>query len=88
MDAADDTTLEVCDPATGEIITTVPAAGAKDVDAAVQAAGAAFIGPTWVGLRAEDREQLVHRLAEMIEHHIDELAEIECFDSGKSAVLA
>src|ERR1700733_14940226 len=88
LNAADGATLEVRDPASGEIIAVVPAGGAKDVDAAVQAATAAFAAPSWARLRAVDRERLVHRLADLIEAHIDELAEIECFDSGKSAVLA
>jgi phenylacetaldehyde dehydrogenase len=88
LNAADGATLHVRDPASGEIIAVVPAGGAKDVDAAVQAATAAFAAPSWARLRAVDRERLVHRLADLIEAHIDELAEIECFDSGKSAVLA
>jgi phenylacetaldehyde dehydrogenase len=88
VEAADGATLEVHDPATGETIATVPAGGARDVDAAVTAANAAFGSSSWAGLRPLERERLIHQLANLLEANIDELAEIECLDSGKSAVLA
>jgi phenylacetaldehyde dehydrogenase len=86
--ASEGGTLNVRDPATGEVIATVPAGAAGDVDAAVAAANSAFASPSWAGLRPVERERLVHQLANLIEANIDELAEIECLDSGKSVVLA
>lgn len=81
-------TIEVHDPASADIIAVVPAAGATDIDRAVAAASAAFVGGPWRNLRAVDREDLVRRLADLIEANADELAELETLDSGKSLVLA
>ncbi len=51
-------------------------AGAEDVDRAVKAAGAALAGK-WGQLPAAKRERLMHRLADLIDAHAEELAELE-----------
>lgn len=81
-------TLPVFDPASGERLATVPAGAAEDVDRAVAAARRAFEGPDWRKFRPVDRERLLLRLADEVEAHGDELAEIECLDNGKSLALA
>ena len=82
--AADGRTFESIDPATGEAIAEVAHAGAEDVDAAVQAARAAFLeGSTWRKAAAAQREHLMNRLADLIEEHAQELAELESLDNGK-----
>ena len=71
------------DPTNAEPWYEVADAGAEDVDAAVQAARKAFLGPAWRRLTQTDRGKLVRRLAEMIAEHADELAAIETRDNGK-----
>jgi aldehyde dehydrogenase (NAD+) len=84
-DAANGRTFETFNPATGESLTRIAAASAEDVDAAVQAARAAFDeskGP-WRRLSASERGRLLWKLADLIEKNIDELAELETLDNGK-----
>jgi len=76
-------TLPTIDPSTGVEVTTIPAGGAEDIDAAVRSARAAFDGGAWPALRPVDRERLLLKLADLIEQHAQELAEIETIDSGK-----
>ncbi|HUY84551.1 MAG TPA: aldehyde dehydrogenase family protein, partial [Steroidobacteraceae bacterium] len=63
------------------------AGDAIDVDRAVAAARRAFEGD-WSRMKPCDRERLMHRLADLIEAHADELAELEALDNGKSVLMA
>ncbi len=75
-------------PATGEEICQVAAAGAPDVDKAVRAARSAFERGPWPRMNASERGRLLHRLADLIESHGDELARLESLDNGKPISLA
>lgn len=76
--------FETLDPATGQVIAIVSCATSKDVDLAVRSASAAFQpGSAWRTMSAIDRGQLLFRLADLMEVHADELAELEIFDGGK-----
>src|SRR5437764_6649609 len=88
MTAADGRTFETLDPATGQPITTVAHAGAQDVDRAVTAARRALDEGPWPQMSAADRARLLNRLADAIEEHADELAELESLDNGKPVKLA
>jgi acyl-CoA reductase-like NAD-dependent aldehyde dehydrogenase len=88
VEAADGRTFATLDPATGREIARVPQAGAEDVDRAVQAARAAFAGGPWATIGAAGREGLMRALADAIEAHADELAQIESLDNGKPVGLA
>ena len=81
-DAASGQTMEVINPATEEVIATVPAAGAADVDAAVQAARTAFNGP-WGSMSARERGRLVSRLADRLTEKADDIARLETLHNGK-----
>ena len=85
--AADGRTFATLDPATGLEIAQVPHAAAADVDAAVAAARAAFTGP-WASLAPAARGQLMAKLADAVEAHAEELAQIESLDNGKPVKLA
>ena len=88
-DAADGRTFESLDPATGEAIAQVAQAGPQDVDAAVRAARTAFAdGSPWRKLPAAGREQLLKALADLVEEHAQELAELESLDNGKPLTYA
>jgi acyl-CoA reductase-like NAD-dependent aldehyde dehydrogenase len=80
-DSSDGKTFESLDPATGEAIATVPEGTAKDVDAAVEAAGAAF--EEWAELPPAARAQMLWRVGDLIDANMDELTELETRDQGK-----
>jgi aldehyde dehydrogenase (NAD+) len=75
-------TMEVINPATEEVIATVPAADAGDVDAAVAAARAALGGP-WGTMSARERGRLVAKLAARLLEKADEVARLETLHNGK-----
>jgi phenylacetaldehyde dehydrogenase len=83
VEARSGASLPSIDPATGLQIASIPAGDAPDIDAAVTAARNAFETGPWTRLRPVDRERLLLKLADLIEQHADELAEIETIDSGK-----
>jgi len=80
--------LEVVDPASGQVFDRVPAGEATDIDRAVAAARRAFEQGDWPRMRPVDRERLLLRLAELVEAHAQELAEIEALDNGKPVTMA
>src|SRR5881394_936849 len=79
-------TIDVIDPATTEVIATVPDANAQDVDRAVQAARTAFDEGPWKDATAQDRGRVLFKLAQVVRDRADELAEIETRNSGKPIV--
>src|SRR5580658_5829952 len=76
-------TFETINPATEEVITEVAEGDAADIDLAVKAARKAFDSGPWRKMDARDRGRLMYKLADLIESHIDELAELETLDNGK-----
>jgi len=81
VDASSGETMEVLNPATGETIAEVPLASAEDVDRAVQAAKKALV--EWLETTPGERAELLLKLADAIEDHADELAELESQNVGK-----
>lgn len=73
-------TLDVLNPATAEVVATVPAASAADVDAAVTRAAAAQ--RRWAAAAPADRARLLRRFAVVVDEHIEELAESEVREAG------
>src|SRR5579862_9643769 len=73
---------DVVNPATGEVLTSVPLADAADVNAAVEAAAAAF--PEWRRTPPEDRIQPLFKLKMLLEEHIDEIGRICTMENGKT----
>lgn len=84
-DAADKARLDVLDPSTGDIVTTIAAAGEGDVDDAVTAARAAF--PGWRDTPPRERARILHRVATLIRERKDEVAAVESIDVGKPIAL-
>jgi 1-pyrroline dehydrogenase len=80
-DSASGKTMEVLNPATGEVIATVPRCSAEDVDRAVEAASAAL--PDWLEKTPKDRSELLHKLADVLEENAEELAQLESLNVGK-----
>ena len=84
VDATSGSTLDVMNPARGERLTEVQAAGPEDVDRAVGAARAALRTPAWRDMAPADRGILLWRIADLIEQHTDELALLESLNNGKT----
>ncbi|WP_405559600.1 aldehyde dehydrogenase family protein [Streptomyces canus] len=72
--------LTVLNPATEEVVATVPAATAADVDAAV--ARAAKTQAKWAALAPADRARLLRRFADVVDQHVEELARLEVREAG------
>jgi malonate-semialdehyde dehydrogenase (acetylating)/methylmalonate-semialdehyde dehydrogenase len=77
---------EVTNPASGEVIRHVPFANAADVDAAVQAAAAAF--PAWRAAPALRRARVLMRFRDLLEKHKKDLAKVVTQEHGKTLVDA
>jgi len=86
--AASGKSFPVYNPATGTVIANVAEADAEDVDRAVKAARRAFDDGAWSRLRPAERAKLLWKLGDLIDQHLDELAEIESLDNGKPAAVA
>jgi phenylacetaldehyde dehydrogenase len=75
--------FETRDPATGKVLAPVARADAGDVDRAVAAARAALDSGRWPAMTPMNRARLLWTIADTLEAHIDELAELETLDQGK-----
>jgi phenylacetaldehyde dehydrogenase len=81
-------TFEVFDPASGELIARCAAGEKDDIDAAVRAARRAFESGPWSRLTASERGRLIWKLADLVDEHAGELAELETLDNGKPLGVA
>lgn len=77
------TTIDTVSPASGNKIGSFTGASKEDVDAAVRAARAAFEGGEWREMSRKERGRRLHRIAQLIREHQDELATLESMDNGK-----
>lgn len=73
--------LDVTDPATGELIATVPDSGAPEAQAAVDAAHAAF--PAWRNVPAKQRAAIIKRWNDLVLAHQDDLGKLISREQGK-----
>jgi len=76
--------IDVRNPASGEVISSVADGDAIDVEAVVRSAHMAFESGIWSGLRPADRERILLKLADVLEAHSEELAQLETLNQGKS----
>lgn len=79
--SSDGSTTDVTNPATDEVLASVPVSTTADVDAAVAAAGAAF--PEWASKTPRERSEALFAVADVIEEHLDELRQLEIDNVGK-----
>ena len=80
-DRASTVTFDSVDPATGEVLATLPVCGQAEVDAAARAARAAQA--EWAAADPMHRTRVLMRVAALVEEHADELARLESQDVGK-----
>ncbi|MEY9873827.1 betaine-aldehyde dehydrogenase [Streptacidiphilus sp. MAP12-33] len=84
-DAADGRTTEVIDPTTGEVYATAPLSAQVDVDAAMDAAAAAF--EAWRDTTPSQRQLALLKIADAIEARAEELVATESKNTGKPLAL-
>ncbi|AYA19620.1 aldehyde dehydrogenase [Streptomyces alfalfae] len=72
--------LQVLNPATEEVVATIPAATAQDVDVAV--ARAAWAQERWAAAAPADRARLLRRFAARVDDHLEDLARLEVREAG------
>ncbi|KAJ4768379.1 aldehyde dehydrogenase 2C4 [Rhynchospora pubera] len=83
VDAASGKEFETRDPRTGDVIANVAEADKVDVDLAVKAAREAFDHGPWPRMSGYERGRILHKYADLIEQHIEELAALDGIDAGK-----
>ncbi|POT58278.1 betaine-aldehyde dehydrogenase [Citrobacter amalonaticus] len=74
-------TFETINPATGEVLATVQAAGREDVDLAVKSARRGQ--KIWGAMTAMERSRILRRAVDILRERNDELARLETLDTGK-----
>jgi acyl-CoA reductase-like NAD-dependent aldehyde dehydrogenase len=75
--------MDARNPYTGDVWAMIPKGTVEDVDTAVLAAHRAFTNSEWSRLNASDRGAMLVRLAQVMEDHAEQLAEVEVRDNGK-----
>ena len=80
--ALDGTTFEIISPVDLKPLANVAHGKKADVSEAVAAAKAAF--PAWAAMDGTDRKKLLHKIADAIEARAEEIAFVECMDTGQS----
>ena len=89
VDAKDGKTFATVNPATTEVLVEVAQASAVDIDRAVVAARNAFESPSpWSKMTPRDRSHLLWRIGDLIDEQIEEFAQLESLDNGKSLEAA
>ncbi len=86
VDAVEGGTMEVLNPATGEVIAEVPRGTQADVDRAVEAAKKAL--PEWLETTPQERSEALLKLADAIDDNTEELGELESQNVGKPVGFA
>lgn len=85
VDGGAGATSDVVNPATGQVVAQAPVSGAEEVDAAYEAASAAFT--EWGSTTPSERQQALLAIADAIESHAEELIDLESENTGKIKAL-
>src|SRR5499427_2056157 len=88
VESASGKTFPTYNPATGEVLARVAEGDREDIDRAVKAARAAFETGPWSRLTPSERGRLVWKLADLLDQHLEEFAELETLDNGKPLKVA
>src|SRR5450759_185245 len=75
-------TFETRSPVDNSVLASVARGNAEDIDRAATAAALAF--KAWRGMPAAMRKKLLHRVADAIEDRADDIAVLECIDTGQA----
>jgi phenylacetaldehyde dehydrogenase len=88
VDAASGKTFPTYNPATGDVLANVAEGDKEDINRAVAAARAAFDTGPWSKATPSKRAKLMWKLADLIEKHAEEFAQLESLDNGKPVNVA
>src|SRR5579862_5418668 len=88
VDAASGKTFPTYNPATGDVLVKVAEGDREDINRAVDAARAAFDKGPWRKLSNSERGRMIWKLAELVEKHGEEFAQLESLDNGKPLTVA
>jgi len=88
IEAASRKTFPTYNPATGDILAQVAEGDREDIDRAVKAARRAFESGPWRRMTASERGRLIWKLADLLDAHLEEFAQIETLDNGKPITVS
>lgn len=78
--------IDNVEPGTGKVFAQIPNSTPEDLDEAIKASKGAF--PIWSTMSVDKRSKILHKLADLIEANLEELAMMESRDNGKPLWLA
>jgi phenylacetaldehyde dehydrogenase len=88
VESASGKTFPTYNPATGEVLAQVAEGDREDINRAVKAARKAFESGPWPDMTASQRGRLIWKLADLLEQHLEEFAQLESLDNGKPLSVA
>jgi phenylacetaldehyde dehydrogenase len=88
VNAVSGKTFPTYNPATGDVLTQVAEGDREDINRAVDAARAAFDHGPWRKLSPSERGRMMWKLADLVEKHGEEFAQLESLDNGKPLTIA
>ena len=88
VDAASGKTFPTYNPATGDVLVKVAEGDREDINRAVDAARTAFDKGPWRKLSNSERGRMIWKLADLVEKHAEEFAQLESLDNGKPLTVA
>src|SRR5258707_6461651 len=80
--------FDTVDPYTGDVLAKIAEGDAADIDLAVKAARRAFESGPWAKMTASERGRIIWKLADLIDEHAQEFAELETLDNGKPITIS
>src|SRR5579863_7982902 len=88
VDAASGKTFATYNPATGDVLSLIAEGDKEDINRAVKAARAAFDSGPWSKITPSERGRLIWKIADQIDKHLEEFAQLESLDNGKPLKVA
>ena len=88
VNAASGKTFPTYNPATGDVLAQVAEGDQEDINRAVDAARAAFDHGPWRKISPSERGRMIWKLADLVEKHAEEFAQLESLDNGKPLTIA
>jgi len=88
IEAASGKTFATFNPATGGVLAQVAEGDREDIDRAVKAGRRAFESGPWRRMTASERGRLIWKLADLLDAHLEEFAQIETLDNGKPITVS
>ena len=86
LNASSGKTMDIINPATGEVLGRLAAASAGDVDRAVAAAQVAFSDGKWSRASAQERARVLNRFADLFEEDLEAFYKLETLNNGRPII--